>query len=71
MSGTGDNVYVIWDDGHLVRVNTQDLENPKVVEEVELLGQPGVTLRTMTALGREGLAQRQRHVGVWKQARSH
>jgi len=38
LSGVGDNVYLIWKDGHLVRVSTQDLENPQVVEEVELLG---------------------------------
>jgi phosphate transport system permease protein len=38
LSGVGDNVYLIWKDGHLVRVSTQDLENPQVVEETELLG---------------------------------
>ncbi|HEV2947067.1 MAG TPA: ABC transporter permease subunit [Gemmataceae bacterium] len=38
LSGVGDNVYLIWTDGHLLRISTQDLENPKVVEEVELLG---------------------------------
>jgi phosphate transport system permease protein len=38
LSGVGDNVYLIWKDGHLVRVSTQDLENPQVVEEMELLG---------------------------------
>jgi phosphate transport system permease protein len=44
LSGIGDNVYLIWDDGHLVRVSTQDLENPRLVEEVELLGEPGLTM---------------------------
>jgi phosphate transport system permease protein len=44
VSGVGDNVFVAWDDGHLVRVSTQDLENPKVVEEVNLVSDPGVTL---------------------------
>jgi len=38
LSGAGDNVYLIWKDGHLLRVSTQDLENPRVVEETELLG---------------------------------
>jgi phosphate transport system permease protein len=38
ISGVGDNVYLVWQDGHLVRVSTQDLENPRVVEEMELLG---------------------------------
>ncbi len=37
ISGVGDNVYLVWQDGHLVRVSTQDLENPRVVEEMELL----------------------------------
>ncbi|HKI34767.1 MAG TPA: ABC transporter permease subunit [Gemmataceae bacterium] len=37
VSGVGDNVFLAWEDGHLVRVSTQDLEEPKVVEEVELL----------------------------------
>jgi phosphate transport system permease protein len=37
LSGVGDNVYLVWLDGHLLRVSTQDLEAPKVVEETELL----------------------------------
>jgi phosphate transport system permease protein len=44
VTGVGDNVYLIWEDGQLVRVNTQDLEEPKIVETVDLLGQKGLTV---------------------------
>ncbi len=47
LSGVGDNVYLIWDDGHLVRVSTQDLKEPRVVEEMELLGQDGLTVTAL------------------------
>lgn len=50
LSGVGDNVYLIWTDGHLTRVSTQDLENPKVVEEVELLGESGVKVTALQFL---------------------
>jgi phosphate transport system permease protein len=44
LSGVGDNAYVAWEDGHLVRVSTQDLEEPKVVEEVDLVRDKGAHL---------------------------
>jgi phosphate transport system permease protein len=47
LSGVGDNVDLVWNDGHLVRVNTKDPESPKVVEEVELLGQEGMTVTAL------------------------
>jgi phosphate transport system permease protein len=47
LSGVGDNVYLVWNDGHLVRVSTQDFENPKVVEEVELLGDQDLSLTAL------------------------
>jgi phosphate transport system permease protein len=50
LSGVGDNVYLIWTDGHLTRVSTQDLEDPKVVEEVELLGESGVKVTALQFL---------------------
>jgi phosphate transport system permease protein len=51
VSGVGDNVFLVWEDGHLVRVSTQDLEDPKVVEEVDLLEKrPGLTLTALQFL---------------------
>jgi phosphate transport system permease protein len=47
VSGVGDNVFLGWEDGHLIRVNTQDLENPKLVEDVDLTGAPDVTLTAL------------------------
>ena len=47
LSGVGDNIYLVWDDGHLLRVSTQDLENPKIVEEVDLLGKEGLSLTAL------------------------
>jgi phosphate transport system permease protein len=37
LSGVGDNVYLVWEDGYLIRVSTQELEDLKVVERVNLL----------------------------------
>src|SRR5262249_4584084 len=47
LSGVGDNVYVAWQDGHVVRVNTQDLEEPTIMEEVDLLRDNGATLTAL------------------------
>src|SRR6516164_1930816 len=44
LSGVGDNVFVVWEDGGLVRVDARDIENPKVVERINLLDQPGLSL---------------------------
>ena len=38
LTGVGDNVLLIWEDGHLVRVDARNIEAPKVAEETELLG---------------------------------
>ncbi|MCS6849532.1 MAG: ABC transporter permease subunit [Gemmataceae bacterium] len=37
LSGIGDSVYAIWDDGHLLRVSTQDLEEPTIAESRQLV----------------------------------
>jgi phosphate transport system permease protein len=50
LSGVGDNVYLVWEDGHLLRINTRDLKDPRVAEEVDLLGGPGVTLTALRFL---------------------
>jgi phosphate transport system permease protein len=50
VSGQGDDVYLIWDDGTLVRIDIRDLESPKVVEEVNLLGSPDLKLTSVQFL---------------------
>jgi phosphate transport system permease protein len=47
LSGVGDDVFAIWANGDLVRVNTLDLEHPKVVEEANLLGQEGLRVTSV------------------------
>ncbi len=37
ISGGGNTVYLIWETGWLVRLNTRDIEEPKVMEVVDLL----------------------------------
>ncbi|HEV3115492.1 MAG TPA: ABC transporter permease subunit [Gemmataceae bacterium] len=44
LSGVGDNVFAVWEDGELVRVSAQDIDNPKVVETVDLLGDANLRL---------------------------
>ena len=50
VSGQGDDVYLIWDDGTLVRVDITDLTDPKVVEEVNLLGSSDLKLTSVQFL---------------------
>jgi phosphate transport system permease protein len=40
VSGVGDSVYVIWDDGHAVRLDTRDVTAPQVVEMCDLVPEP-------------------------------
>jgi phosphate transport system permease protein len=46
VSGVGDNVFAVWDDGHAVRVSTQRIDKPRVVEEFDLVG-PEATLTAL------------------------
>ena len=46
VSGVGDNVFVAWKDGHTIRISTQNVETPRIVEEFDLLGAD----TTLTAL---------------------
>jgi phosphate transport system permease protein len=50
LSGVGDNVYVVWQNGRLTRISTQDIETPKIVEEVELLGDPALSITAIQFL---------------------
>jgi phosphate transport system permease protein len=37
VSGVGDDVFAVWADGQMIRVNTRDLEEPRIVEIVDVL----------------------------------
>jgi phosphate transport system permease protein len=50
LSGVGDNVFVVWEDGQFIRVSAQDIDNPKVVENAEFLGQPELSLTAVQFL---------------------
>ncbi|MEX0887666.1 MAG: ABC transporter permease subunit [Phycisphaeraceae bacterium] len=56
MVGLGDNIFVIWDDGHLLRYDLRDRDNPRVVEAIDLVPEPGETLTAAGfMLGRHSL----------------
>ncbi|MCA9208612.1 MAG: aldehyde dehydrogenase family protein, partial [Planctomycetales bacterium] len=59
LTAGGDNVFAVWDDGHLIRYDIRNLSSAYVVEHVELLGGEN-DVRKLTAcqliLGRETLA---------------
>ena len=51
ISGVGDNVFVAWEDGHLVRINTLNVKEPRIVEEIDLLEKkPGLRLTSLQFL---------------------
>jgi phosphate transport system permease protein len=50
LSGMGDNVYVVWEDGLLHRFNISDLDHPQFAETVNLLEDKSVTLTALQFL---------------------
>jgi phosphate transport system permease protein len=50
LSGAGDSVFLVWDTGQLVRINTQVPENPTIAEEVDLLAQDGLMVTALQFL---------------------
>lgn len=44
LSGAGDNAYLAWQDGTCLRVDARDLDNPAVVERLDLTPVPGTSL---------------------------
>jgi phosphate transport system permease protein len=50
LSGTADNAFIAWEDGHLLRVDLRDLNAPRVAERIELVGAPGATLTALDFL---------------------
>jgi phosphate transport system permease protein len=50
VSGVGDNVFLIWRDGRLIRVNTREVEKPKIAEEMNLVDNPSVNVTSVQFL---------------------
>ena len=56
LSGLGDMVYVAWEDGRLIRFDISDLEEPRQVEQIDLVPEPDATLTSLSfLLGRSTL----------------
>ena len=56
VSGSGDNVFVLWKDGRLARFDVRNLEEPKLVEQVDVVDDPSASLTAATfMLGRSTL----------------
>ena len=56
MTGLGDTVLMVWEDGRAVRWDTRDLDEPRLVEELDVL--PDASRRVTAAgmlLGRDDL----------------
>jgi phosphate transport system permease protein len=57
LTGLGDNVYVVWSDGRLLRLDTSDPRVPEVVEEVDLVPEAGHRITAISwQIGRTSLA---------------
>ncbi|MCE9589965.1 MAG: ABC transporter permease subunit [Planctomycetes bacterium] len=50
LAGLGDNVFVAWEDGTLVRYDTRNLAAPVVAEEMDLVPEPGGSLTALEFL---------------------
>jgi phosphate transport system permease protein len=50
VSGVGDNVFVVWADGQMIRVDTRDPDVPAVAEIVDLLGDPKLEVTAFEGL---------------------
>ncbi|MFA9480159.1 ABC transporter permease subunit [Phycisphaerales bacterium AB-hyl4] len=56
MAGLGDNIFVIWNDGHMLRYDLRDRDNPRVVEALDLVEETGETITAVSfLLGRHSL----------------
>ena len=56
LAGLGENVLLLWNDGHLARYETRGLAQITLVEEIDLLAEPDVSLTAATfLLGRNTL----------------
>ncbi|HVU89959.1 MAG TPA: ABC transporter permease subunit [Pirellulales bacterium] len=50
VSGQADNAYLIWNDGHLLRYDIRDLEQPRLAEQVDLVPESNQSVTALTFL---------------------
>lgn len=50
VSGVGDNVFVAWKDGWLVRYDVRNAQQPRIAEELDLTPEPDVSLTALDML---------------------
>jgi phosphate transport system permease protein len=50
MAGLGDYAYLAWPDGRLLRYEIRDLEHPRLVEDLNVLSEPGARLTSLEPL---------------------
>ena len=50
LRGQADNAFVVWEDGHVLRVDVRDLTAPKPVEEVDVLADAGLRVTAVAFL---------------------
>ncbi|MBD3222808.1 ABC transporter permease subunit [bacterium] len=56
LTGLGDNVYLAWSDGRLLRLDTRDPRDPSVAEELDVVPESGHTITALTwQIGRASL----------------
>ncbi|MEX0655844.1 MAG: hypothetical protein WD534_08055 [Phycisphaeraceae bacterium] len=56
MAGLGDNIFVLWNDGRLLRYDLRDRDDPRVVEAIDLVEEEGEQLTAVGfMLGRHSL----------------
>ena len=50
LSGLGDYAYVAWNSGRLLRYEIRDLDHPRLMEDVHVVDEPGVSLTVLEPL---------------------
>jgi len=50
LRGLGDNALAVWEDGHAVRVDVRELDQPRIAEEVDLLADADARISTLEFL---------------------
>lgn len=50
LSGLGDNVFAVWEDGSLIRYDTREYDKPRIAEEIDLTPEPGVKVTSLEFL---------------------
>ncbi|MBC8423577.1 ABC transporter permease subunit [bacterium] len=50
LNGRGDDLFVVWENGRLLRYDASRIETPRLVETVDLVADPGATLTALAFL---------------------